>query len=185
MAPVVGSSASFNFNVILTPGSSVTFSVEADFTASAGAGTYQFSLTGAAGTNGQTVQFSGLPVAGASVTIAIAMVTPTMTSTSASPTVQVTSVIVSPPYPNPADADQTVMVNIQAPGTATVSWSVFTTAFRMIDNGATVINGSGSVQWDLRDKSGSEVAPGLYYLRIEVKGSFGTIRRIAKILVTS
>ncbi|MGH7868415.1 MAG: cellulose binding domain-containing protein, partial [Candidatus Dormibacteraceae bacterium] len=44
-------------------------------------GTYSFSLTGAAGTNGQAAQFSGLPVSGATVTVAQATPTPANTRT--------------------------------------------------------------------------------------------------------
>ena len=56
----------------------MTYTVTANFGSSA-TGTYGFSLTGAVGNNGQAAQFSGLPVAGATVTVAQATSTPTNT----------------------------------------------------------------------------------------------------------
>ncbi len=76
-----------------------------------------------------------------------------------------------------------VTIEIHAPGSATVNWSVFTTAFRKIVWGTASVNGTGVIQWNLRDKTGTLVADGLYYLRVEVQGDFGTVRKIVKIIV--
>jgi hypothetical protein len=65
-----------NFIFSGTLSASVTYTVQANFGTNA-AGSYTFSLTGASGTNGQAVSFSGLPVTGATVTVAQATSTPT------------------------------------------------------------------------------------------------------------
>jgi hypothetical protein len=72
--------ATFSLSQTLTS-SSVTYTVQANFGTNA-TGTYTFNLTGASGTNGQAVLFSGLPVAGATVTVAQATSTPTNSFTS-------------------------------------------------------------------------------------------------------
>jgi hypothetical protein len=91
--------------------------------------------------------------------------------------------VISPPYPNPADGTKSLEVDIQVPGTATVTWSVFTTAFRKVRGETTTISSYGSIQWDLRDQRGHRVAAGLYYLRVEIKGDFGSVRKIVKVIV--
>ncbi len=68
--------ATFSLSQTLLGSSSVTYTVQANFGTNA-AGGYTFSLTGASGTNGQAVLFSGLPVAGATVSVAQATSTPT------------------------------------------------------------------------------------------------------------
>jgi hypothetical protein len=67
--------ATFSLSQTLTS-SSVTYTVQANFGTNA-AGDYTFSLTGASGSNGQEVLFSGLPVAGATVSVGQATSTPT------------------------------------------------------------------------------------------------------------
>jgi hypothetical protein len=64
------------FSLSGTLSTSVTYTVQANFGMNA-AGSYTFSLTGASGTNGQAVLFSGLSVAGAMVSVAQATSTPT------------------------------------------------------------------------------------------------------------
>ena len=73
-------------------------------------------------------------------------------------------------------------VDIDVPGPSTVQWSVFTLSFRKIIGGEVSINGTGAVVWDLKDKSGTKVADGIYYLRIEVQGPQPTVK-IFKILI--
>jgi hypothetical protein len=65
----------------------------------------------------------------------------------------------------------------------TVDWEVFTISFRKIQWGTAEITGSGSFQWDLKDKSGIRVARGLYYLRLKVTGPSGSVEKIFKIIV--
>jgi hypothetical protein len=89
--------------------------------------------------------------------------------------------IVTYPYPNPVE-NGPVVVNIDVPGPSSVQWSVFTLSFRKIIGGQVSINSTGSVVWDLRDKSGAKVADGLYYLRIEVEGPQPTVK-VFKILI--
>ena len=67
--------ATFSLSQTLSS-SSVTYTVQANFGTNA-AGSYTFSLTGASGSNGQAVLFSGLPVAGATVSVGQATSTPT------------------------------------------------------------------------------------------------------------
>ena len=87
------------------------------------------------------------------------------------------------PYPNPSKGDIPINVDIGLPGLATVNWAVFTTAFRKIDSGILSFPASGTFQWDLRDRQGTPVAHGLYYLRLEVAGDFGSTKKILKVLV--
>jgi hypothetical protein len=87
--------ATFSFSQTLLGSSSVTYTVQANFGTNA-AGSYTFSLTGASGSNGQAVLFSGLPVAGATVSVAQATSTPTISytptfTTSMTPTATFTS----------------------------------------------------------------------------------------------
>lgn len=90
---------------------------------------------------------------------------------------------VSSPYPNPIYGVGPVSVDIQAPGAFHVEWAVFTTTFRKIASGSQDQPGSGTFQWDLRDKTGTPAAKGLYYLRLEVTDSTGKLKRIFKLLV--
>ena len=93
----------------------------------------------------------------------------------------VSKIIILPPYPNPVDQGP-VNFKIQTPGLAKVQWSVFTSSFRKIIGGEISVNGTGLIQWDLRDRSGSKVADGLYYVRIEVDGN-GYLSKVWKVLV--
>jgi len=82
-----GSSAIFNINdAIPASGGAVTYTAQVDFTAVASPGTYGFSITSAAGTNGQTLLFPGLPVVGATVTMEAATSTNTPTGPTNTPT---------------------------------------------------------------------------------------------------
>jgi hypothetical protein len=74
-------------------------------------------------------------------------------------------------------------VSIGGQGPLAVDWSVFTIAFRKIDSGSLDVGNGGIYQWDLKDKSGALVARGLYYLRLDVKGPAGGVKKILKILV--
>lgn len=74
-------------------------------------------------------------------------------------------------------------MEIQAPGTAAVNWSVFTTAFRKVAGGTASVTGTGMIQWNLEDNSGKPVASGLYYLRVEIKDGQETVTKILKLLV--
>ena len=115
--------------------------------------------------------------------------TPTESSTAtlaASPTPTATfppTVVVGNPYPNPSSGPD-VIIPIHGLGSLTVEWDVFTTAFRKIAGGSTSINGSGVVQWDLRDKNGTKVASGLYYLRMEIRKDSNHLRKVLKVLVS-
>ncbi len=89
----------------------------------------------------------------------------------------------SPPYPNPSKDGSPINVDIGLPGPASMDWAVFTTAFRKINSGTLSLSGSGTFQWDLRDKTGAQAAMGLYYIRLEVSGDFGKVKKILKVLV--
>lgn len=73
-------------------------------------------------------------------------------------------------------------MQILVPGKANVKWAVYTLAFRKIASGQTTVDTSGSFQWDLKDKSGTKAADGVYYLRVEVDGIQSTVK-IFKILI--
>jgi hypothetical protein len=201
-AGFTGTTLTFNFtDTIPANGGAVTYQVAVNFSNTAPVGgTYQFSLTGGTGTNGQPVLFSNLPVAGATITIVAMTPTPSNTPTNTttpspsptnSPVATATTtatpaaagITISFPYPNPSYGDGPVAVNIQVPGPVSVNWSVFTTAFRKVNSGTAVLDAAGTFQWDLKDKTEKPVANGLYYLRLEVSGNFGTVKKIFKILI--
>ena len=157
----------FNGLSVNVPASgSVTLQVNSSFANSAPAGTYQFSLTGAVGTNGQAVNFSGLPYNSATITIANATLTPSPTPTSSAtftPTPSATKIVI---YPNPADG--TKPVNIHIPGLnsiADVKVEIFTTAFRKVQEKPYSQQPVGvDVSIILADKWGTPLASGLYYV---------------------
>jgi hypothetical protein len=98
------------------------------------------------------------------------------------PTVPV-GIVLLPPYPNPSWGEVPVNFGVTTSGQGTLKWSVFTVSFRKVASGIQSIDGSGNFQWDLRDRSGTKVSLGLYYVRIEVVGTGGSIKKIFKILV--
>jgi len=123
--------------------------------------------------------------------------TPTTTSTATmvnSPTNTITSTptfiaiptatpnFISNPYPNPSMGDP-IKLDVQLSGQSHVKFGVFTPAFRKIWEGALTASSNQTLEWDLRDKTGTLVADGLYYLRIQVETSSGTFVKIKKVLV--
>ena len=80
-----GGSATFNINYNITVSASVTLTVEASFSSSVSVGsTYQFTVSGITGSNGQAVNFSGLPYSGATITITSPTPIPTSSANQAS-----------------------------------------------------------------------------------------------------
>ena len=112
--------------------------------------------------------------------------TPTFTSTPSAPLTQTQVLPPAPtvgnPYPNPSKGPF-ISIPVQGTGTFTVEWDVFTTAFRKIASGSTPANGSGVVQWDLKDMNGSGAAPGLYYVRIQFRAGQQDLKKILKLLI--
>jgi hypothetical protein len=91
---------------------------------------------------------------------------------------------ISSAYPNPVPFDGgPVWVDLTVPGPSQFHWTVFTTAFRKIAWGDTDISASQSFGWDLRDHTGVPAARGLYYLRLELDGDYGKVRKVCKVLI--
>jgi hypothetical protein len=115
--------------------------------------------------------------------------TPTSTFTrTSSPTITATytptitsQIVISAPFPNPSNG-LPITFNIQVPGESTVTLDVFTLAFRKIYSQTTHADGPLTLQWDLRDISGVQVANGVYFVRIHITGSQSTTK-IIKILI--
>jgi hypothetical protein len=108
-------------------------------------------------------------------------VTATVTSTFTPP---VTEVAVGPAYPNPAREDVPVIIPLEVPENSVVEWGVYTLAYRKILSASIpVFAGRTAFTWNLRDAQGTPVANGLYYLRVQVKGTNQT-EKILKLLVT-
>lgn len=105
--------------------------------------------------------------------------TPTITPTY-TPTIT-SDIVISAPYPNPSYGSP-IIFNIQVPGESTVTMDVFTLAFRKISSQTTQAYGVETLQWELKDISGVQVANGLYYVRIQVTGTESTTR-ILKVLI--
>ncbi len=203
--PVVfaGTSAIFNGLSVNIPGSgSVTLQVAANFSNGATAGTYQFSVSNGAGTNGQAVNLNGLPSTGATVSIAFATATSTSTPTNSvtptstwTPTPSATPINNKPViYPNPSDGTQPVTVQVAlAQATDTVQLQVFTLAFRSVQDitvtslspnvTASTVTGVSAKTWKIQipasDKWGSPLASGLYYVVITANGK----KTIGKMLI--
>jgi hypothetical protein len=76
-----------------------------------------------------------------------------------------------------------VTVWAQAPGPARAGWAVFTTAFRKIREGSVEFDGTGNCVWDEKDLSGTPVASGLYYLRVEIRSGGTLFQKVEKILI--
>jgi hypothetical protein len=199
-----GTTATFNFtDNIGANGGAVTYQVVANFANNAPDGTYQFSVTAGAGTNGQPVLFSNMPVMGAAVTIRTATATPMNSPTSTDtfsftvtptftltpvPSVGQTSTATATTsgnpvvvlYPNPVAGPT---VNVLPPayvGVSNVEVEIFTTAFRKVqDETFPNVPPGVAVTVELKDKSGVPLADGLYYVIVIVDGH----RSIAKLLV--
>ena len=95
----------------------------------------------------------------------------------------ITAVTITAPYPNPVNGTTPLSVNVQAPTGSTFEWSVFTLAFRKILDKTEIIPFNDSVMsWDLKDASGTAVANGLYYIRVQVTGPVKS-SKILKVLI--
>lgn len=176
-ATFTGTTAVFNFTGTLAASSSVTYTVKASFGPGAG-GIYGFSLTGAGGTNGQSVMFSGLPVSGATVTVAQATVTPTATGTSvwtSTPPPNSTAVV----YPNPSSGGPVSVLPPAYVGNQDVTIQLFTIAFRKVQETTYRSVPYGPLKINLVDDWGNPLASGLYYVVIEV----GNERNVVKLLL--
>jgi len=102
-------------------------------------------------------------------------ITPTYTPTLSS------VVVIAQPFPNPSTGAP-ISFNISVPGESTVTMDVFTLAFRKIASQTKQIFGEQTFQWDLKDNSGTQVADGLYYVRIHISGPLSSTK-IFKVMI--
>ncbi|HJT23299.1 MAG TPA: hypothetical protein VJ873_01900, partial [bacterium] len=195
-----GSTASYSFSAPLPASSSVTFTVTADFGTNA-SGTFNFSLTGASGSNGHSVQFSGLPVTGALVTVSQPTSTPTFTDTvtptgtptstwtavfTHTPTFTPTQTVTSTPqsaatpivFPNPSTGGPVNVLAAAYTGTANVSVEIFTTAFRRVQAQSYANLPYGPIKIEMQDDWQHPLASGLYYVVIQVDGQPRTVTKL-------
>jgi hypothetical protein len=156
---------------------SVTYTVSANFGTNA-SGTYTFSVTGAAGNNGQAALFNGIPVSGATVTVIQATFTPTLSPTATcTPTPQpVTTAVI---YPNPSSGGPVSLMPPVYAASLPIKVQIFTTAFRMVQEYNYPAQTYGPVKMTLVDKAGVPLASGLYYAVVTVNGN----RSVAKLLL--
>jgi O-glycosyl hydrolase len=192
---LTGGEAVFNVTQGVPAGESVTFTFTTGYN-NAGLGNYQWSVTGAAGTNGEALGFNGVPVLESTITVVEATATatssptqtPTATATwTATQTSTVTSTLTATPlpgllpvvYPNPVSGG-TVTVDPALTGTSEVEVQIFTTAFRKVQDKTYGQVGAGqTVVLELKDRSGTPLADGLYYLVVTTNQG----RSILKLLV--
>ena len=87
------------------------------------------------------------------------------------------------PYPNPVRDEPHVAFSVQAPGTARVTWDVFTVSLRKVASGTQGITNGGTLVWKLGDDAGTPVSDGLYYLRVRVTSGNESTSQIWKVLV--
>ncbi len=103
---VTGSATTINFNdTIPANNGSVTYQVQANFSDTATVGSYQFSITGETGNNGQPVLFTPTTVNGAAISIVLATPTntPTVTLTpTVTPTLTITKTFTLSPTSTPS-----------------------------------------------------------------------------------
>ncbi|HVZ81878.1 MAG TPA: glycoside hydrolase family 9 protein [bacterium] len=105
-------------------------------------------------------------------------------SASATPTLSFGNADISLPYPNPIPFnDGPIWVDLTVPGPSHLRWAVFTTAFRKIAWGGSDLSSDQTFGWDLKDRTGTPAARGLYYLRMELTGNFGKVQTIRKVLI--
>jgi hypothetical protein len=182
------------FSDTVAAGISQTYTVTYDFSSSAPVGTYLAVLStngamqGVGQLSGRPIQATGAPVTSATITVANPTSTPTNTPVN-TPTMTLTStatpivkIIVDGPYPNPV-TDGPSSVDVDLPGPCNVAWEIFTPAFRKIcGESLSATGGKITLKWDLKDKTGSPVANGLYYFRVQVTGSQTKVK-ILKVLV--
>src|SRR5665213_747124 len=115
--------------------------------------------------------------------------TPTLTPTStitSTPTATpvVTLITISAPYPNPVYSSGPVSFDVTVPSPSTVSWDVFTLAFRKIyGSGSQGIAYKATYSWDLKDKDNKPVANGVYYIRVTVVNMDVGLSKVLKVLV--
>ena len=102
-------------------------------------------------------------------------ITPTYTPTITS------QIIISAPFPNPSNGTP-ITFNIQVSGESTVTLDVFTLTFRKIYSETIQADGPLTLQWDLKDVSGVQVANGVYFVRIHVSGS-QSATKILKVII--
>jgi O-glycosyl hydrolase len=115
--------------------------------------------------------------------------TPTSTSTRTStPTLTPTytptltsQIVISEPFPNPSSGSP-ITFNVQVPNQSTVTLEVFTLAFRKVFSETAQAYGPVTLQWNLKDTSGTLVSNGVYYVRINVTGH-PSATKILKVLV--
>lgn len=90
-------------------------------------------------------------------------------------------IVISPPYPNPSTGSP-ISINVEVPGQSTVTLDVFTLAFRKIYSQTAQVYGYQTFQWALKDFSETQVANGLYYVRVHVTGN-QSATKILKVLI--
>ncbi|HVZ79371.1 MAG TPA: cellulase family glycosylhydrolase [bacterium] len=183
-----GSVASFSglSDIVPSGGGSVTYTFQVNFSGTAAVGGYSFNLTGASGTNGQAVNFSPLPLSGATITVVVATATPTASFT---PTSSFTPTATSTPtpfqenkpvlYPNPSNGGPVQVLPPPYTGTSDVRVQIFTTAFRKVREDAYSNLTYGPVTLELRDAWGTPLASGLYYVAVQTKSG----RSVGKLLI--
>jgi hypothetical protein len=94
-----------------------------------------------------------------------------------------TVITISVPYPNPVYSGQ-VGFDVTVPTASTVSWDVFTLAFRKIDGvGPQQISRTATYHWNLTDKDGKSAANGIYYIRVTVVNLGVGLSKVLKVLV--
>ena len=125
-------------------------------------------------TNTPTFTSTGIPTSTFTQT-PTATVTPTYTATLTS------AIIISAPFPNPSSGTP-MSFGLQVPGESQVTMEVFTLAFRRIYGQTTQADGPLTLQWDLRDVSGTQAANGVYFVRIHVSGA-QSATKILKVLI--
>jgi len=78
------------------------------------------------------------------------------------------------------DSNTVIHINLQSPCPETVTWKIVTVANRVVLNGKTEVQGLTTLDWDQKDKKGTQVSNGMYFMVVFVGG---LPDQIVKILV--
>ncbi len=107
--------------------------------------------------------------------------TPTISPTPTNSPTPVPVTSICPPYPNPAKGDQ-ISCRITVSGPSVVKWKVFTVALRKIFEDNLQVTSTDTLIWNLKDRWGTPVANGLYFLKVDIEGS-QPMTKILKVIV--
>ena len=68
------------------------------------------------------------------------------------------------------DPATVIHVNLTSPCPEAVTWKIVTVANRVVLNGKTEVQGLTTLDWDQKDKKGTQVSNGMYFMVVSESG---------------